>query len=194
MTSSHQVYLSAASAVALLALGACTDAAGTGMTAGAGAASAAMSEDDMPIDMRGFVTMAASSDMFEIQSSQLAKSRGVGREVSDFADHMIRDHTATTAAITSMLAGMSPPVTPPTSMTAKHRAMLDKLRNAGTGDAFARAYADAQVMAHREAVALYGNYAKRGDNATLRQFAQSTLPSLQGHLAHAQQINASGIS
>jgi len=177
-------------AASALALAACADT----MTSGAGSASAATAESEMPTDMRGFVTMAASSDMFEVQSSQLAKSRGVSADVAAFADHMIRDHTATTAAMTSMLAGMNPPMTPPTSMTAKHQAMLEKLQNAGTGDAFARAYVQAQTMSHQEAVALHSNYAKSGDNATLRQFAQTTLPSLQGHLAHAQRLNAGATS
>jgi putative membrane protein len=185
--------LSLFAAASAFALGACADA---GMTSGAGSASAMapMPESEMPTDMRGFVTMAASSDMFEIQSSQLAKSRGVSAGVAAFADQMIKDHTVTTAAMTSMLAGMNPPMTPPTSMTAKHQAMLDKLQAAGTGDAFTRAYTQAQVMAHQEAVNLYSAYAKRGDNATLKQFAQATLPALQGHLAHAQRLNAGDMS
>lgn len=189
MTLSRKIALAAAAASAL-ALGACADT----MTSGAGSASASAPEAAMPSDTRGFVTMAASGDMFEIQSSQLAKARGVSADVSTFADQMIRDHTATTAAMTSMLAGMNPPMAPPTAMTAKHRAMLDKLQSAGTGDSFARAYANAQVMAHQESVALYSNFAKNGDNATLRQFAQATLPSLEGHLAHAQRLNAGSMS
>lgn len=180
---------------AALALTACAEtSSSSSMTSGAGTATPLKSGAEMPTDTRGFVAMAASSDMFEIQSSQLAKSRNVNADVVSFADDMIRDHSATTQSLTALLAGMSPAMTPPTSMTSKHRAMLDKLRNAGTGDAFARAYTTAQVSAHQEAVALFSNYAQNGDNAALRQFAQSTLPTLQDHLAHAQRLNAGRMS
>ena len=37
----------------------------------------------MPTDDRSFVDLAASSDMFEIAASKLAKERGVGGEVPD---------------------------------------------------------------------------------------------------------------
>jgi len=154
-------------------------------TAGAASAKA------MPTDARGFAMMAASSDMFEIQSSQAAKSRGVGAEVAAFADHMIADHTKTTTQLTSLLGSMQPAMPMPKAMTEKHQAMLRKVEAAGTGAAFERAYVEAQLMAHQEAVALFSNYAQNGDTPALKTFAQTNLPALQGHLEHAQRLQAS---
>lgn len=144
----------------------------------------------MPTDARAFVETAASSDMFEIESSRLAKKRGVGGEVAKFADQMIADHTRTSAELKSLVAGMNPPMALPTEMIGRHRAMLQTLTKAGQGKANTRAYVDAQSAAHIEAVALYTAYAQSGDNAQLRTFAQKTLPALRGHLDHVRNIEA----
>ncbi|PLU74096.1 hypothetical protein BMJ21_04210, partial [Sinorhizobium medicae] len=45
------------------------------------------------ISSEEFVTMAASSDMFEIQSSQLAVANSKQDSVRQFAEMMIADHT-----------------------------------------------------------------------------------------------------
>ena len=200
---------SALLAVSLLALAACSETttsdtaapATTGAgsaepaqgTSGAGAGSSKAAEtmtEAMPTDTPSFVATAASSDMFEIQSSQLAKERGVGGEVAGFAEQMIRDHTATSTEMKSLLSSMSPPMSPPAEMSGKHQAMLAKVREAGNGPGFTRAYVDAQRDAHNEAVALYTAYSQKGDNPALRQFAQKTLPALQSHLEHVRQMEA----
>jgi putative membrane protein len=167
---------------------------GAGATADAGAAAGASSNmtaekmaASMPTDMPSFVAMAASSDMLEIQSSRLAKERGLGGELASFADRMIADHSATSASMKVLLAGMSPPMTPPTDMTGKHRGMMAQLREAGASTS-GSAYVDLQRAAHNEAVALYTAYSQRGDNPALRQFAQQMLPALQGHLEHVRRL------
>ena len=53
-----------------------------------------------------FVKQAAISDMFEIQSSQLAQERGNAAEKS-FAATMIKDHEKTTSDLKSMVSGAS---------------------------------------------------------------------------------------
>jgi putative membrane protein len=51
-----------------------------------------------------FVKQAAISDMFEIQSSQLARERGNAAEKS-LAATMIKDHEKTTSDLKSMVSG-----------------------------------------------------------------------------------------
>src|ERR1700755_423008 len=48
---------------------------------------------------KDFVTEAAISDMFEIQSSQLASAKLTGADKS-FADQIVADHTKTTVDLT----------------------------------------------------------------------------------------------
>jgi putative membrane protein len=42
--------------------------------------------------------------------------------------------------------------------------------------------------AHDEAVKLFDAYAKDGDNASIKQFAQKTLPVIQEHLTEAKKL------
>jgi putative membrane protein len=135
-----------------------------------------------------YMTMAASSDQFEIQSSQLALQASQNQAVRNFANLMIAHHQATTANLVSAAqsAGLTPP--PPTLLP-MHQQMLDQLRAAGTGASFDAAYKQSQIMSHQEALNLQTNYANGGDIPALRQVAAATAPIVQQHLASAQALN-----
>ncbi|HYI42597.1 MAG TPA: DUF4142 domain-containing protein [Sphingomicrobium sp.] len=133
-----------------------------------------------------FLQMAASSNTWEIESSQLAHQMGRSPAVHSFASMIIADHTllGTQLMAAAQAAGLTPP---PPAMLPPEQAMLDQLRAAPPGT-FDVAYRDAQVMAHQKAVTLFQNYASSGDNPTLRAAAAQALPKLQQHLAMAQAL------
>ncbi len=64
---------------------------------------------------------------------------------------------------------------------------MDQLSTA-SGREFDRAYVDAQVKTHKEAVELFSTYANEGDNAGLKTFAQQTLPMLADHFKHVKTL------
>lgn len=142
----------------------------------------------MPTDDRSFIDLAASSDMFELAASKIAKERGVGGDVAIFADKMIADHGLTSAELKTVAASMN--MTVPTEMNGKHRSMLQTLNEAGPGNASTRAYVDGQRAAHNEAVALFTAYAQSGESPALKAFAQKHLPTLTAHLEHIRRIEA----
>ena len=129
-----------------------------------------------------FVTEAAISDMFEIQSSKLAQSKLRGQDM-DFAAQMIADHTKTSSELMENAKGAN--IAIPAKLDSTHQSMIDKLSGLN-GDAFRREYLSDQVSAHKEAVALFKRYGTGGDNAKLKTFASTTLPTLQHHLDMAQ--------
>jgi putative membrane protein len=131
-----------------------------------------------------FVTEVAISDMFEIESSKLASQKGNAAEKT-FATQMITDHTKTSTELKGMVTGGKVNANLPTVLDSTHQAKLDKL-NANSGDEFAKAYADDQIAAHKDAVNLFERYAKGGENAELKAWASKTLPALQHHLEMAQ--------
>jgi putative membrane protein len=131
-----------------------------------------------------FVTEAATSDMFEIQSSKLAASRTTG-EVQTFANQMVTDHTKTTSDLTDLVKGANTPL--PTAMTSSQQSMLTKLDGL-QGNDFSKQYMDDQVSAHKDAVSLFERYGKGGDSEKLKTWADQTLPTLQHHLDMAQDI------
>jgi putative membrane protein len=134
--------------------------------------------------------MAAASDLYEIQSSQLAQSRARSPAVRDFAQMMIADHTNTTRQLTAaaQASGMGPVAPALLPMQAR---MMDQLR-AAPADGFDRVYLDQQVQAHQMALALHANYARNGDTPQLRTVAAAATPIVQGHLDRVRQLAASG--
>jgi putative membrane protein len=133
-----------------------------------------------------FVKEVAISDMFEIESSKLAQQKG-GAPAKSFADHMVMDHTKTSAELKSLVQGGKVRADLPTAMDSSHQSKVDKLKGLN-GDDFSKNYDQMQLDAHKDAVDLFERYAKGGDNADLKQWASTTLPVLQTHLKMAQDL------
>jgi putative membrane protein len=133
-----------------------------------------------------FVTEAAQSDMFEIQSSQLAAEKG-SSAVKAFATQMIADHTKTSAQVKDMVHGGVVKANLPSSMSGSQESMLDKLKGL-SGDASNKQYGSDQVTAHKEAVDLFQRYSTSGKNTQLKTFTSTTLPTLQHHLEMANSL------
>jgi len=76
-----------------------------------------------------FVKEAAQSDMFEIQSSQLAEQKSDDAATKTFAQKMVTDHTKTTNDIKSMVSGGKlKGVELPTDMASSRRACSTSLK------------------------------------------------------------------
>lgn len=139
-----------------------------------------------PTDAMGFAAMAGASDLYEIQSSQIALQKSQNADVRRMAQMMIDHHTQTTQTLTAaaQAAGMTPP--PPQLMPMQQQ-MIAQLQ-AADGMAFDRLYVTQQVQAHQMALNLHGNYAQRGDTPQLRTAAQSAVPIVTGHLQEFQRM------
>ena len=138
----------------------------------------------------GYLAQAGSSDMFEIQSGQLALQASQNPAVQNFANMIIRDHTNSTQML--MAAAQSAHVTPPPAfMLPEQQAMLDQLRAAGTGYNFDSVFKQEQILAHQSALALHQGYAQGGDVPALRATAGQIVPVVQGHLVQAEALMVS---
>ncbi len=137
-----------------------------------------------------FVTKVAISDMFEIQASRLAVRRGGNAQIKAFANQMIHDHTASSAALRTAIHGQTG-LTIPTALDDDHKHMLDDLTNASAAD-FDQKYIDQQTHAHQDALDLLNNYSQHGDNDALKTFAGAVVPTVQHHLDMVKQLDHSG--
>lgn len=144
------------------------------------AQSATMSAQD-------FATTAASSDMLEIRTSELALTKAQTAAVKEFAQMMINDHTKASAELKA--AAEKDGATVPADMLPKHASQVATLDTAD-GAAFDAAYIDLQVAAHEEALALMNSYAQGGDGPALKAHAEKTAPVIQMHLDHAKQLDS----
>ena len=138
-------------------------------------------------DATQFMLMAAMSDKFEIESSEIALQKGQSDAVKQFAQQMITDHTANTEKLIQTVEAGGGNLEKPAQLDEKHQTMIDKL-SATSGD-FDAAYIDAQVQAHQEAVALMTSYSQNGDNNPLKQFAAQALPTIQMHFEMVQKLD-----
>ena len=139
---------------------------------------------------KAYVAAAAASDMFEIQSSQLALQKARRADVKDFARMMVDHHTATSKdlAMAAQSAKAGPPPTALPADKAQKLAMLRKTPENG----FDAAYLRDQVTGHEEALALHKSYAANGGDAVLKRAAAKTAPIVQSHLTRAQALAAAG--
>jgi len=135
-----------------------------------------------------FIKEAAVSDMFEVQSSELAMQKSSDTPTKNFAKKMIQDHTKTTSDLKSLVSGGKVPGDIPTAMDNSHQSKLDKLK-ALSGTDFNQQYHKDQEIGHKDAVSLFDRYSKGGDNAALKEWATATLPHLQDHLKQAEALN-----
>jgi putative membrane protein len=134
-----------------------------------------------------FVREAASSDMYEIKSSELAVERG-DEPTKAFARQMIADHQKTTAELKEMVAKGVVKEHPADAMLPAHQSKFDKLKDL-KGAEFTKQYRSDQEAAHKDAVSLFSRYAKGGDNEQLKAWAGRTLPALEHHLQMADKLN-----
>ena len=141
----------------------------------------------LAVDKATFVQKAEESGEFEIGSGDLAKNKGESAGVKEFGQQMVTDHTAAGEKLKKAAAdaGVKPEAV--NALSQKHADDMEKLQNAKTGE-FDALYIQQQTEAHQEAVNLFKDYARNGDDPTLKKFAQDTLPTLEQHLDHVKKL------
>lgn len=141
-------------------------------------------------DKNEFVAKAEEAGEFEIGSSRLAKSKSQNAGVQQFADNMITDHTAAAEKLRAVARLQGVGGDKANALSAAHQADMDRLERASAGD-FDALYLDVQTKAHEDAISLFKNYAEKGDDQQLKQFAAQTLPTLESHLEHVKALDRS---
>ena len=179
----RQLLLAAGAAAALLA--GCSS---MGGEAGDTLAGLTMPADPTPEQRVPYVAMAASSDMYEIQSGQLAQQRAQNPSLRTFGGMLVQHHTQTTQQVmaAARAAGMNPP---PPALTSMQAQMIQELQSAPAGASFDRLYIRQQVPAHEMALALHSNYARSGDTPSLKAAAAGAVPIVTQHLNQARQLD-----
>ena len=179
-------------------------------TAAVGTSGDRSTEPGAPADTRNddaqqFVNQAAIAGMTEVQLGQLAAERAVNREVKQFGEMMVKDHTRVADELKKTVAGHD--VQLPTALDDKHRNLLEKLRGT-SGAEFDREYMAAMVDGHEDVKDLLEGRARRADNRNanntaatgasadrnqqleiaVNQWATNTLPGVEKHLERARTI------
>src|SRR4051812_3645946 len=107
-----------------------------------------------------FVTLAAQSDMLEIESSKLALTKSDSDKTKKFADKMIKDHTETSTELKALVSSGKAQATAPSALDKAHQDKLDKLAKQRDSKDFTKQYNDMQLSAHKDAVSMFERYGK----------------------------------
>ena len=137
-------------------------------------------------DGENFVDQASAKGLAEIETAKLALDKSQSEDVRTFAQKMIDDHTQANQKLAE-LAGQHDDleISDNATLMDMAKATILKFRE---GDNFDKAYANNQVVAHEQTIELFREYIQNGENAELKQFAEQTLPKLEQHLKHAQEL------
>lgn len=138
-------------------------------------------------DDKKFVRDAAMGGLTEVELGKLAAEKGSTDSVKQFGQKMVDDHTKANEELKQVASTES--ITIADSLDAKHQARVDKLSKL-SGAAFDKAYMKDQVKDHQMDVSEFQNEAQNGTEVKVKDFAAKTLPTIQGHLAMAKDIQS----
>jgi len=144
--------------------------------------STSMSNITAPED---FMTEAAKGGMEEIELSKLALNKATNKEVRDFAQKMIADHTKASNELKALAAKKK--FTLPATLTPEQISMATDMAKVAS-DEFDKEYVDAMVKDHEKDVSLFDAQSKNGTDADAKAFAAKTLPTLQMHLTMIKEL------
>ena len=138
-----------------------------------------------PVTAQTFASQAATIGKAEIELGQLAMQNGKDASIKQYGQKMVKDHTAADAKLKSIAAKDN--LTLPSDLDAEHKAVKQRLSSL-KGEEFDAAYRAEMAKGHDTAVALFESASQTNTLPDdLRQFAASTLPTLQQHqdMAHS---------
>jgi putative membrane protein len=134
---------------------------------------------------QSFASQAAVIGKAEIELGQLALKNTQDENVRKYAERMVKDHSAADKKLQAIAAKDNLQL--PKSLDPEHESLKTKLQGL-KGEEFDRAYAQAMAKGHDKAVALFESASQQSQMpADLKQFAASTLPTLEQHqeMAHS---------
>lgn len=140
------------------------------------------------VQAAAYVEAAGMSDLYEINSSQIALDKSRDPAVRKFAQMMIDHHQKTTAATVkaAQSAGLAPKAP---ALDTGATASIRELQNAPAAD-FDRLYLGQQLPAHQAALDLHQAFSASGDKPSLKASARSAVPIVKQHLSMLEKMQS----
>ncbi|HEY4197214.1 MAG TPA: DUF4142 domain-containing protein [Mucilaginibacter sp.] len=135
-----------------------------------------------------FVTTAANDGMAEVNAGKMAQEKASSTRIKNFASMMVTDHTKAGDELAALAKTKN--ITLPTAPDADAQKAADDLSKK-SGKDFDKAYVNAMLDGHKNAVKLFTDASQNCKDADLKAFATKTLPTLKMHLDSIQAIHDS---
>lgn len=137
------------------------------------------------------LAIAQAANTAEIDAGKLAKSHAQNPQVKQFAQQMIKDHSAMNAELAKNLDLKLMDNDESQGIRQDALDSLEKLKSMRGAD-FDKAYIDKQVMMHEEVVAMMQDkLIPNAQNPQLKAALDKAAPKVQSHLKMARQIQSS---
>lgn len=133
-----------------------------------------------------FIEDAAKDGLAEVELGKLAQKQAQDPAVKDFAARMVRDHGAANDKLKPIADARN--IALPSAPDKSHRKEIDNLAKKSGAD-FDKAYMDHMLKDHKKDVKEFQKQAKSAKDPDVKQFASSTLPTIEEHLRLAEQIH-----
>jgi putative membrane protein len=147
----------------------------------------ATAEDAKPNDAQ-IAHIAYTADQIDIKAAELALQKSKNKDVRDFAEDMVRDHTAVNDQALALVKKLR--VTPQDNDTSKGLVKQATAKEAElkqlSGAAFDKAYADNEVAYHNSALETV--LIPDASNPELKDLLTTGLKIFQGHEQHAEHV------
>lgn len=135
-----------------------------------------------------FATEAVRANTEEITLGQLAAQKASSTAVQQFAQRMVQDHTKANQQLTQIVSQKG--ATLPATTTTGEERESDRLAKLSGAD-FDKAYMSRMVKDHKKDVKEFQKAANDAQDPDIKNFAATTLPTLQEHLQMAENTEAS---
>jgi len=153
----------------------------------------AFAQDKGPSDPQ-IAGIVVTANQIDVDAGKIAKSRSKNKEVQDFAQQMITDHTAVNkqAGALAKKLGVKPEDSDTSKSLKKAAADTAKKLKALKGAQFDKAYVDNEVLYHQQVLdAIDKVLIPNADNAELKGLIEKVRPAIAAHLEHAKHLQAS---
>src|SRR6185312_511389 len=154
-------------------------------TAGSDQGASSSAHSTLSASDQKFMKEAAQGGEAEVQLGQLAQQKAESPDVKAFGQRMVDDHTKANDQLKQVASQKG--VTLPSQPDAKDKAEKARLEKM-SGAQFDKAYINYMVADHKKDVADFQREASHANDPDVKNFAQSTLPTLQSHLQQAESI------
>ena len=132
-----------------------------------------------------FMMDAAKGGMMEVELGRLATQKASSADVKSFGQRMVDDHSKANTQLKSIATQKG--VTLPTTLPADMKQEMEHLSKL-SGAEFDKMYMSHMLKDHKKDVSEFEKQASKGNDSSVKGFAQQTLPTLREHLTLAQSV------
>ena len=134
-----------------------------------------------------FVSKAGAGGMMEVDMGKLAQSNGSSNDVKEYGRMLEKDHGEAGDKLKSIANAEG--ISFPTTMTDEQNQHMAHLRSL-TGADFDKAFIPMMIDDHTKDIAEFKKAAAGNENEKVKNFASTTLPTLETHLSKAKSIKS----